>query len=129
MGARAPRVLVVDDAPMNRELLCLQLRNAGVLALAAADGAEALAAAIGAEVDLVFMDCMMPVMDGREACMRLRAHEAAAGRARVPVIGLSAGAADDERARCLAAGMDAYYVKPLTAAAVRGVLADWLGWT
>lgn len=72
-------------------------------------GLQALA---GQQYDLVLMDCMMPVMDGYQACQALRAREAASGAPRLPVIALTAGVTEDDRQRCMAAGMDDYLSKP-----------------
>jgi len=113
----AGRVLLVEDTEMNRQLARILLRKLGWEVDEAHDGVQALDALARQRYDLVLMDCMMPVMDGYEACRRLRAREAAQGLARTPVIALTANAIDGERARCLAAGADAYLTKPFTATA------------
>jgi two-component system sensor histidine kinase/response regulator len=68
------------------------------------------------EFAVVLMDLSMPVLDGLAATIALRAEELATGRARVPVIALTANTADEERERCLAAGMDAFLTKPMVRA-------------
>ena len=132
----APQVLVVDDVPINRALLCLQLRKAGAVPHEAADGAAALALLQREPYQLVFMDVMMPMLDGYDACTAWRAWERVHGRAAVPVIGLTAGAPPDVHAQhdadaalpWRAAGMNAMLAKPLGAAAVAAVLRRWLNW-
>lgn len=123
-----PRVLVVDDVPMNRHLLGVQLRNAGCDVLFAADGAQALATLAASACALVIMDCRMPVLDGIEAARRLRAHETARQLARTPIIALSAAADDEAAAACAAAGIDALCSKPLRVEQLDALLAAWIGW-
>ncbi|OFA07148.1 hybrid sensor histidine kinase/response regulator [Duganella sp. HH101] len=117
------RVLLVEDTEMNRQLARILLHKLGWEADEAHNGQQALDALDGAVYDLVLMDCMMPVMDGYEACRRMRAREAALGLARTPVIALTASAIDGDRERCLEAGADDYLTKPFTFAAFSAVLA------
>ena len=124
--AASGRILVVDDTAMNRQLACLQLRRWGHHVDAVENGALAVAALEDASYDLVLMDCMMPVMDGYQACRALRASEARRGRAATPVIALTAGGQDDDRARCSAAGMDGYLAKPFSAGQLRTLVDAWL---
>lgn len=68
----------------------------------------------------------MPVMDGYQATISLRAREAEESRARLPIVALTANAFDSDRRRCLAAGMDDYLSKPVQMAQLRGLLEKWL---
>nr|GEU28227.1 histidine kinase 1-like isoform X2 [Tanacetum cinerariifolium] len=111
------RVLLVEDTEMNRQLARILLRKLGWTVDEVHDGQQALDALAAARYDLVLMDCMMPVMDGYEACRRLRAREAANGWPHTPVIALTANAIEGDRDRCLAAGADDYLTKPFTATA------------
>ena len=79
------------------------------------------ARAAGAPYDLVLMDVQMPGVDGLEACRRIRAAEAGAGRP-TRIIALTANAQADDRAACLAAGMDGLLVKPLDRERLREAL-------
>ena len=117
------RVLLVEDTEMNRQLARILLHKLGWEVDEAHNGQQALEALDRATYDLVLMDCMMPVMDGYEACRRLRAREAAQGLARTPVIALTASAIDGDRERCLEAGADDYLTKPFTFAAFSAALA------
>jgi signal transduction histidine kinase/ActR/RegA family two-component response regulator len=120
------RILLVEDTALNRQLVCLQLAGRGYSIDTAENGALGLEALAGQQYDLVLMDCMMPVMDGYQACQTLRARETASGAARLPVIALTAGVTEDDRQRCVAAGMDDYLSKPFTAAQLRAMVEHWL---
>jgi signal transduction histidine kinase/DNA-binding response OmpR family regulator/GAF domain-containing protein len=120
------RVLVVDDHPVNREVLVLQLKLLGVAADAAENGAEALAAWKRGGYAAMLADIHMPKMDGRELAQRLRSAEADRGALRTPIIAVTANAMKGEEERCLASGMDAYLVKPVTIERLRATLERWL---
>ncbi len=121
-------VLVVEDNAVNLLLAEAMLNELGCRVLTAGNGEEALAMLRLHPVQLVLMDCQMPVMDGFEATRRLRAREGREGaaRARLPIVALTANAVQGDRERCLAAGMDDYLAKPFSSAALREVLARWL---
>ncbi|MGV7207058.1 ATP-binding protein [Oxalobacteraceae bacterium A2-2] len=130
MTAHAPaaggrRVLLVEDTDMNRQLARLLLQRLGCVVEEAVNGAAALEALQQGEYDLVLMDCMMPVMNGYDACRRWRELELERGRARVPVIALTASAIEGDRQRCLEAGMDDYLSKPFTAAQFTAMVQRW----
>jgi DNA-binding response OmpR family regulator len=109
-----PRVLVADDAPDIRDLVCLAVRRAGSTVVSAVDdGLAALTAARQLAPDLAVLDVSMPGASGLEVCAALRA-DAAVTR----VLLLSAGASEDDVARGLAAGADAYLAKPFSVAAL-----------
>lgn len=125
--ADAPaRILLVDDTDMNRQLVSLQLRRHGHRIDIAENGELALAALAREHYDLVLMDCMMPVMDGYQACRAMREKEARLALPRTPVIALTAGATDDDRLQCEQAGMDDYLSKPFSAAQLNAVVNRWL---
>jgi PAS domain S-box-containing protein len=121
---RPPRVLVVDDHPVNLTVASALLRRLGCEVETASGGAAALEAARDARFDVIFMDCQMPEMDGFETTRRLRAQEAP-GR-RVPIAALTAQAIADVRERCLAEGMDDFIVKPFAAPDLLRVLRAWV---
>lgn len=110
-AAAAPRVLLVDDHPLNRELGEAILTLAGCEVATARDGAEALAAAEHGGYDLILMDVHMPVMDGLAATRAIRALPHPVGA--VPIIALSADVLPEQVARCRAAGMSNHVAKPI----------------
>jgi two-component system, sensor histidine kinase len=106
-------VLLAEDNEVNALVARSVLENAGLSVEVVGDGAAALARSKTAPLpDLVLMDCQMPVMDGFEATRRIRAFEEQVGRARLPIIALTANAYEVDRERCLAAGMDDHLPKP-----------------
>lgn len=105
------RILVIDDTPDNRDLVCRYLRLAGALTKAVEDGATGVQEALNGDYDVVLMDIQMPVMDGLQATRLLRE-----GGFRRPVIALTAHAMKEDRQRCLASGCDEYLTKPIDSA-------------
>ena len=123
------RVLVVDDHPINRRLAQVMLGQLGITVSEATDGQEALDMMALEPVDLVLMDCQMPVMDGWMATSEWRRREASQGKhlpVHVPIIALTANAFREDRNRCLAAGMDDFLTKPLRDAELRSLLDKYL---
>ena len=124
---RIPRVLCVDDQPANLRLLEIFLEDAGVTALLAHNGEEALDILTEQHVDLIFMDVQMPGMDGRQVTAELRLREEIAGFDPVPIIALTAHALESERRQLLQCGMNDYLSKPITAEQLRQTLNKWTG--
>jgi CheY-like chemotaxis protein/HPt (histidine-containing phosphotransfer) domain-containing protein len=120
------RLLVVDDHPVNREVLLRQLKLLGLTADTAEDGTEALAAWAPGRYAAVLADLHMPGMDGFELTRQLRARETELGSARTPVIAVTANAMRGEEERCLAAGMDAYLAKPVAIERLRTTIERWV---
>jgi signal transduction histidine kinase/DNA-binding response OmpR family regulator len=121
-----PRVLVVDDHPVNREVLVLQLKLLGVEADSVENGVDALAAWVPGRYAAVLADIHMPLMDGHELVRQLRAGEAEHDGTRTPIVVVTANAMKGEEERCLAAGIDAYLVKPMSIERLRATLQRWL---
>ncbi len=112
-------VLVVEDDELNRLIVSGILQHAGCRVSLAARGNEALSALAQADrVDLVLMDWQMPDMDGLEVTQRLRAGAAGPVGQTVPIIALTANAFAEDRAACLAAGMNDFLSKPVLAASL-----------
>lgn len=107
------RVLIAEDNPTNRLVATRMVTRLGHHADAVEDGAEAVATLRHTHYDVVLMDLMMPGMDGITATRTIRA--AADPLAMTPIIGLTANARPDDEAACLAAGMDAFLAKPVSA--------------
>jgi two-component system sensor histidine kinase/response regulator len=127
-GARAvgPKILLVEDNPVNREVAVGMLESLGCAIDAAENGWLAIEAMNTQAYDAVLMDCQMPVMDGLTATGEIRRREQTSGAARVPVIALTANAMDGDRERCLAAGMDDFLSKPFTQQQLATLLRRWL---
>lgn len=122
------RILLVEDNVINQEVARATLTQLGCVVDVVNHGGEALEWLERNAYNLVFMDCQMPVMDGFEATVRIRAREQTAappGR-RLPIIALTAHAISGDRDRCLAVGMDDYLSKPFTREGLITVLNRWL---
>jgi PAS domain S-box-containing protein len=121
-------VLVVEDNPTNRQVLEAILGRLGYRHCSVTNGAEAVEwlATAGNAPTLVLMDCQMPVLDGFAATRAIREREQSQGLPRLPVIALTAGAFDEDRERCLAAGMDDFLTKPVDFDQLAATLRNWL---
>ena len=106
----SPLVLLAEDNEVNRYLAQFVLEQAGLRVVCAADGSEALRLAADLRPDLILMDLRMPVLDGYEATLRLKADPTLAA---IPVVALSAQAMPQERERALAVGCLAHIEKPI----------------
>lgn len=110
---RSLTLLVVDDYPPGLMLLKQQFSFLGHRVIAATDGKEAFDQWLADDFDAVLTDSRMPLMDGCELAQAIRQHEQSNGRPRCLIIGITANAVPEERARCLAAGMDECFFKPM----------------
>jgi two-component system, sensor histidine kinase and response regulator len=124
--AFVPKILLVEDNPVNREVAVGMLESLGCVAHTAENGWLALEAINNDAYDAVLMDCQMPVMDGLTATAELRRREQNAGGARLPIIALTANAMEGDRERCLAAGMDDFLSKPFSQQQLAVLLKRWL---
>jgi signal transduction histidine kinase/CheY-like chemotaxis protein len=120
---RQARVLLVEDNVINQLVAKGMLGKLGCEVLLANHGAEALEILETQAVDLVLMDCNMPVMDGYETTHRIRQNS---DFSELPIIALTANALSDERERCRAAGMDDYLAKPFRKDELAALLDQWL---
>ena len=124
--AHEPRILLVEDNPVNLLVAKKMLATLGYEAESANHGEAALACLRQDRYDLVFMDCQMPVLDGYAATRRWRGLEAEAGAPRLPIVAMTANAMAGDRERCLEAGMDDYLPKPVSREQLEHCLARWL---
>jgi signal transduction histidine kinase/ActR/RegA family two-component response regulator len=108
----APHVLLVEDNPVNALVAQAVLNRLGIEVTSVDNGADAIACMEHQSIDLVLMDCEMPVMDGIEATRRIRERERLTGRPRVNIVALTANGADVFSERCAPAGMDDHLIKP-----------------
>ncbi len=107
----SPRILLAEDGEVNRQIILRMLGSRGYRADTVTDGRQALAACLRDEYDLVFMDCIMPGMDGFESTSRIRQLK---GPGRPVIIGMNASVLESERTRCFDSGMDDVIAKPFT---------------
>ena len=120
------RVMVVEDNPMVRKVVEAMLTKSHMHISAYANGQEALEAIMnGANPQVVLMDCHMPVLDGYAATRAIREWEQAHGRPRVPIVALTAGAFEQDREKCIAAGMDDFLPKPVALADLLHAVTAW----
>ena len=117
------RILLVEDNTFNQQIALEMLEEAGSSVCLANNGAEALDLLQQASFDCVLMDVQMPLMDGLEATRRIRSDPALAD---TRVLAMTATATHDDRARCLAAGMDDFIAKPIQPAVMYQTIASWL---
>ena len=118
-----PRILLVEDNEMNRDMLTRRLERRGFSLLAAPDGAEGVLMALAEKPDLVLMDMSLPVMDGWDATRVIKADPV--GKT-IPVIGLTAHSTEEDRQRCLAAGCDEFETKPVDLPRLLDKIASFL---
>jgi len=122
---KAAQVLLVEDQPITLKVCLDILESMGCTVETATDGLGALERHASGEFGLIFMDCMMPKMDGYEATVEIRRREVNLNR-RTPIIALTADVTEGARERCLAAGMDDYLAKPFTLSQMKTTLTTWL---
>ncbi|TFH24361.1 MAG: response regulator [Myxococcales bacterium] len=105
-----PKILLVEDQEMNRDMLSRRLIKRGYEVAIAVDGAEGVAMAKSESPDLILMDISLPVMNGYEATRTIKADDATRS---IPIIALTAHAMSTDREKALEAGCDAYETKPV----------------
>jgi two-component system sensor histidine kinase/response regulator len=120
---RGARVLLAEDNAINEEVATDLLRDAGLLVDIAHDGEEAVAMATRQHYDLILMDMQMPVLDGLAATEKIRALP---GWSTIPILAMTANAFDEDRQRCLNAGLNDHVAKPVKPNVLLAALARWL---
>ncbi|WP_245232814.1 hybrid sensor histidine kinase/response regulator [Paenarthrobacter nicotinovorans] len=121
---RLGKLLVAEDNEVNQLVARGMANRLGYDVEIVDDGAKAVTAALSGKYAAVLMDCHMPVMDGFDATRAIRARNGHA--ARIPIIAMTAGALNEDRERCFAAGMDDYISKPVDLAKLAAVLTRWV---
>jgi two-component system cell cycle response regulator DivK len=104
------KILIVEDNPMNRDMLSRRLMRSGYSVVLAEDGRQGIASAHSEGPDVILMDMSLPEIDGWEATRRLKSDQFTR---RIPVIALTAHAMSSDRQRCMEAGCDDYDTKPV----------------
>ena len=105
-----PKILLVEDNEMNRDMLSRRLARKGFEVEMAVDGKQGVEMALANAYDLILMDMSLPEIDGWEATRRVREGH---GEKRVPIIALTAHAMSGDREKAMAAGCDDYDTKPV----------------
>jgi CheY-like chemotaxis protein len=105
-----PKILLVEDNEMNRDMLSRRLEKRGYTLAMAVDGAVGVALAKSEMPDLILMDMSLPVLDGWDATKQIKADSATT---HIPVIALTAHAMESDRQKALAAGCDDFDTKPV----------------
>lgn len=124
LGTRLPlRILLIEDNPTNQVVTVQYLKKLGYRTNVAVNGQEGVEMVNRHPYDLIFMDCHLPIMDGFEATKRIR--QESAGRSQPVIIALTASAFEDDRAKCLAVGMDDVLAKPIDLDMLQRVLLKW----
>lgn len=121
---RGVLVLVAEDNEINRTVVQALLAKSGLQTAIAHNGREAIEMAAGHDYDAIFMDCLMPEMDGFQATREIRKGEQS--RRHVPIIAMTALSMPGDRERCVTAGMDDYLSKPLRRGELDAVIRRWL---
>ncbi|HEY9121014.1 MAG TPA: response regulator [Marinobacter sp.] len=119
------KVLLVEDNPVNRTLTRRLLEKLGCDVMTANDGEAASSLWQWHPFDLIFMDCIMPRVDGFEATRRLRRWERDHNRTPIPVVALTASAMEKDEESCREAGMDSFVAKPVNIEMLRAVLEQY----
>jgi CheY-like chemotaxis protein len=112
-----PKILLVEDNEMNRDMLARRLEKRGYTVVIAVDGQNGVTLARAEKPDIILMDMSLPIIDGWEASRQLKADPAVAA---IPIIALTAHAMAEDREKALAAGCNEYETKPVDLASLLG---------
>jgi signal transduction histidine kinase/DNA-binding response OmpR family regulator/CHASE3 domain sensor protein len=123
LGSGRGNILLAEDNLVNQRVATLLLKNLGYAIDVVANGREALDAVKVRRYDVILMDCQMPEMDGYDATRAIRG---TLPGSKIPIIALTANALQDEKEKCIAAGMNDYLAKPINREALAMKLAEWM---
>ncbi|MCG8313617.1 MAG: response regulator [Pseudomonadales bacterium] len=123
---KTPSILIVEDNPVNQKVLTAILRKKDYVIVTANNGEEALKCLDKTNVDLILMDCQMPIMDGFEASRKIRDRKSKYGYP--PIIAVTANAMSEDRDKCIEAGMNDYLAKPVDRYKLYSTIEEWLNY-
>jgi CheY-like chemotaxis protein len=118
-----PRILLVEDNDMNRDMLSRRLIRSGYEVFLAVDGQQGADMALSEQPDLILMDMSLPLIDGWEATRRIKANDATR---RIPIIALTAHAMAGDREKAMEVGCEDYDTKPVEMSRLLGKIAALL---
>lgn len=124
---RQVRILLAEDSPINRLATIVMLKKIGYRVDGVTNGLEAIITLGEIPYDLVLMDCQMPKMDGYETTRLIRKGDSPVLNHDIPIIAVTAHATEEDRRRCMDAGMNAHIAKPLQPREIEEILARILG--
>ena len=122
---RATRILLVEDNEVNQRLFVKMLAIDGHQVAVAGNGVEALEFLASNQVDLILMDCQMPVMDGFEAIQKIRQQQQQGYVKQTPILVLTAHVMPGDREKCLEAGADEFLAKPIRLNELSQAVQQW----
>jgi CheY-like chemotaxis protein len=125
-GPLKPRILLVEDNPVNRMIASEMLEYLGYEVNQAVDGTEAVLAAEQRIHALILMDCHMPGLDGYAASRMIRNQESQRGLARISIVALTGNSGEEDRKKCLDSGMDDHLSKPFTVEQLKEICGKWI---
>lgn len=121
------RVLLAEDDRINATVVSSFLGQLGHRVQLVADGEAALSAMRQGGLDMAILDLRMPLVDGLTVCQQWREHERREGGGHLPIVALTANASEEDRAACMAAGMDEFLTKPVTLEQLDKILRQYEG--
>lgn len=119
-------ILLVEDNVLNQKVVTFNLRKQNYSVITADCGSAAIKAYEENQFDLILMDIMLPEMDGFEITAEIRKREKEVGSESVPIIALTANTLDNDRDKCIQAGMNEYLAKPFTADELIAVIKQFI---
>jgi CheY-like chemotaxis protein len=126
-AGNTPTVLIAEDHPVNQRVIQGMVEKLGLRADVVSNGLEAVHAVCSKSYAAILMDCQMPEMDGVEATQFIRSNQESLGR--IPIVAVTAVGQEEDRERCLEAGVEEILVKPIRMEELAEVLERWTGFT